>query len=99
MWSNMKPPFVVDEGRLSERRDPFLEDLALAARRATEGAGRHAGHAPKGAHEVREVGEAGLERQVGHWDASLGEELRRAREAQAQDVLVRRHAVHGGKDA
>src|ERR687887_2758701 len=80
-------------------RHPFLENLALAARGATEPARRNARRAPEGAYEVREVGEARLQRHVGNGDVLLREELRRAREAKAQQVLMRRHAEHALEDA
>ena len=43
----------------------ILEDLALAARGLAEAARRHAGGLVEGAHEVREIPEADLVRDVG----------------------------------
>src|SRR5262245_51357121 len=72
--------------RVPAAREPFLEDLALAAGSLPEAAWGHAGGAVERADEVRQVGEAGVERDVGDRGRALGEPSRGPAEARCDQV-------------
>ena len=54
--------------------EAFLEDLALASGSLAEPARRHARGAAEGAHEVGQVVEAGIERDVGDRGPVFGQQ-------------------------
>src|SRR5262245_53224200 len=85
MWSPLS-----SETNLGMGGQPFLEDLAVAARGLAEAAGRDAGGAVEGPHEVREIAEAGLEGHVGDRAVLVGQQPGRAAQAGAHEVLVGR---------
>ena len=71
---------------------PFLENLAVSPGRPAEAAGRDAGRAMEGAHEVGEVAEADVVGDVGDRATVVGQQAGGAAQAGADEVLVRRHA-------
>src|SRR3989449_7107089 len=80
------------------RAEPVLENLAIAPGSPAEASGREPGGAVEGAHEVRDVTEADVERDVGDRSSVAGQEARRAAEPAADQVLVRSHAEGVGED-
>src|SRR5262245_36749783 len=81
------------------RAQPFLENLAIAPGNPAETSGREPGGAVEGAHEVRDVAEADVERDVRDRSSVDGQEGRRAAEPAADQVLVRSHAEDAGEDS
>ena len=73
-----------------------MENLAVAARGAAERSGRDAGGAGKGADEVGEIGEAGVQRHFGDRPLLLGQQARGAAQAGAHQVLVRGYSQRTG---
>ena len=76
-----------------------MENIAIAACRLAEPARGNTGGAMERAHEVRQVAEADVERDVADRARFIGEESRRASQPRADQVLVWRHAEHGREDA
>src|SRR5687768_11215854 len=72
--------------RVPAGREPFLDDLALAAGGLAEAARRHPGRAVERADEVRQVGEPGVERDVGDRGGPLGEPARGGAQARRDHV-------------
>src|SRR5688572_29864855 len=96
-WSYMKPPSV-EEAMLDGGGEPFLENLAVAARSLAKDARRYAGRAVKAAHEVRQVGKADIEGDLGDRLLCVGEQPRRMAQPRAHQILVRRDVEHAGKE-
>src|SRR5688572_7799953 len=88
-----------EEPMLGRRAEAVLENLAVAARGTPERAGRDARGATEAAHEVGEVGETDVERDVGDGPVIVGQQPRGMAQAAAHEVLVRRDAEHGGEEA
>src|SRR5262249_904948 len=83
----------------ARRGEPVLENLAIASGQAAEATGRDPGRAVEGAHEVREVTESDVERDVRDRAFVAGQEARGVAEAAADQILVRRHADDVGEDS
>src|SRR5215813_864839 len=81
------------------RGEPILENLAIAPGQPAEPSGRDPGGAVEGAHEVREVTESDVERDVRDRASVVGQEARRVAEPAADQVLMRCHAEDAGKDS
>ena len=79
-------------------REPFLENLALAACGVAKTARRDTRGPVESPHEVREVPKADIERDVRDRPIVAAEERRGTSQARAHDVLVRRHAEHAGEE-
>src|SRR5262249_21702294 len=79
---------------LNSRREAILENLAIAFGSLAGAARRHAGGTAKGAHEIGEIAEADIERDVSHRPRIVGAQARGAAPARADQILVRRHAEH-----
>src|SRR5207342_537841 len=79
----------------AEQGDAF----AVAARGVAEVAWRHSRHAMEAAREIRQIGEAGVERDGGDRTSVIGEHARGMAQARAQQVLVRRHPDHAREQA
>src|SRR3982074_2057568 len=93
MWSNISISFALlcgEEIMLGQRGQPILENLALALRHLAEHAGRDAGRAMESAHEVREVGKADVESDVGDGTAIVCQQSRSMPQARTHEILVRR---------
>ena len=73
--------------------------MPLASGRLTESPGGQADHSMKGAHEVRQVPEADIERDVGDRGRIVGEPARRVSKTGADQVLMWRDAEHAGEHA
>src|SRR5215510_9255154 len=97
MWLNTMTS-VGGGSSCQERPQSFLEDLAIAFCRPTEGSGRHASRAMKSAHEVRQVGKADVERDVGDGPRVIGEQACRSPQPAAHQVLMRGDAEDAGKE-
>src|SRR5580704_5544767 len=72
---------------LREGARAHLENLAISPGRATEGARRHAGGAMKGPHEVRQVPEADVVRDVRDRPTVARQQARRVAESSAKQEL------------
>src|SRR6266404_748641 len=83
-------------GSLPARRST---QIALASCRLAEAPRRNARRTMERAHEVREVAEADVVRDVGDRALVFRQEARRAAHARADEILMRRHAEHGGEEA
>ena len=68
--------------------------FAIAARGIPEMPRRNPGDAMEAAHEIRQVGETGLQRNVGYRAFLAGEHARGPAQACAQQILVRRDPDH-----
>src|SRR5436309_2368018 len=90
---------VVDDSILGSGVHAFLENLAVAARELAESPRRHAGGAAEAAHEVRQVGETDIERDVGDRALFIGEQASRVAQAASHDELVGRDAKRRREDA
>src|ERR1022692_4151663 len=67
----------------------FLENLAQSPRGLTEPARREAGGAMKGADEVGEIAEPDIVGNIGDGEVLVSQQLRRAAQPRAHQVLVR----------
>ena len=76
-----------------------MENLAIAPGSPAEAPGRDSGGAVEGAHEVRDVAEADVERDVRDRSSVAGQEACRAAEPAADQILVRSHAEDAGEDS
>ena len=76
-----------------------MENLAVASRRLAESARRDPRRAVECAHEVGEVGEPDVQRDIGDRALFVGQKPCGAPQPRANEILVRRHAKRVGKDA
>src|SRR5260370_33634149 len=90
IWSNMAISSKKCEAILWHGGQPFLENLAVAARRAPVASGRHAGCAMKAAHEVRQIREAGVERHARDSAVLVRQQLSGPAQTPSDQILVRR---------
>src|SRR6266508_5459413 len=78
--------------------EAVLEDLALSASGLTEPARRDAGGPMEAAHEVRQVGEADVEGDVGDGSGAVREPARGVAQPCRDQVLVGRHAQRAAEE-
>ena len=83
--------------RTSARRSWKILRSPRAA--CAEPARRHAGGAMKRAHEIREIAEADVERDIADRTRIVSEKSRGAAQAGADQILMRRHAEHAREHA
>jgi len=75
-WSNIAISSKKYEAMLGRGGQPFLENLAVAPRRAPVTARRYAGCTMEAAHEVGQIAEAGFERDVRDGEVFERQQLR-----------------------
>src|SRR4029077_7570328 len=96
MWSYTMSS-VGKEGILDGDGVPGLENLAISLRRLTEVSRRNSSGTMKRAHEVGEIGEPDIERDIGDGASVVGQQPRRMAQPGANQILVWCHAENLGE--
>src|SRR3954469_7541728 len=84
---------------LGSTREVGLENLAIAAREAPEGAGGNARCAAKGANEIRKIRKPNVQSDVRNGAFWIDEQPRSPAQSRAHQVLMGRYAERAGKQA
>src|SRR4051794_30630481 len=86
-------------GSFGQTQLAFLENLAIAAGRFAKGARRYSGRALEAANEIRQIGKANIQSDIGDAHPGLDEQASRVAQARSHQILMRTEAQHARERA